>query len=121
MTYKTIPGYPEYSVSTLGLVRGKNGDYIGYGPRQVVRLKQNGRTHQFTAANLMLRTFVRLPREGECALHEDDDPGMNILPNLYWGTRSQNGHDAYRNRRIGRGSEQNKKMRASWKLRREFL
>jgi hypothetical protein len=40
--------------------------------------------------NLMLEAFVGPRPDGAFGLHADDNPGNNTLPNLRWGSRSQN-------------------------------
>ena len=46
---------------------------------------------------LVLTVFVGPRPKGKKALHRNDDTGNNEVGNLYWGTQSQNMHDAYRN------------------------
>jgi hypothetical protein len=107
--WKTIPGFPDYKVSTLGRVwsvrrirKGSN-RFIGgcfLAPNSQGRVTLYGKK-SITPARLMLMTFVRLPRRGECALHKDDVQSNNVLSNLYWGTKKANYYDALRNGRKG--------------------
>lgn len=48
---------------------------------------------------LVLEAHVGPRPDGMNALHRDDDSTNNRVSNLYWGTQSQNGHDAVRNGR----------------------
>lgn len=46
---------------------------------------------------LVLKSFVGPAPEGHEGCHRNDDPADNRLGNLYWGTRTDNLHDAVRN------------------------
>jgi len=52
---------------------------------------------QISMSRLLLTTFVRPPKQGEKALHWDDDPSNNALDNLRWGTDKDNKDDSKRN------------------------
>jgi hypothetical protein len=47
--------------------------------------------------HLMLEAFVGPRPDGMNGLHRDDDPDNNTIPNLYWGTYSDNQHDKVAN------------------------
>lgn len=50
--------------------------------------------------HVILEAFVGPRPEGCEACHQDDNPSNNTIPNLYWGTRSDNLRDAHRNGRM---------------------
>ncbi|WP_211339176.1 NUMOD4 motif-containing HNH endonuclease [Salana multivorans] len=52
-----------------------------------------------TVHRLVLLAFVGPEPEGAEACHRDGNPTNNALPNLYWGTHSENMHDAVRHGR----------------------
>jgi hypothetical protein len=54
---------------------------------------------QRPVGQLVLETFVGPRPPGLEMCHRDDDPWHNALPNLYWGTRSENRQDLVRNGR----------------------
>lgn len=56
---------------------------------------------------LMCESFRGAPEQGQLARHLDDVRQNNVIENLYWGTLSDNGHDAVRN---GRNSNANKHL-----------
>ncbi len=62
-----------------------------------VTLTKNGRSHYKAVHRLVLETFVGACPKGKECCHIDDSPQNNSLPNLYWGSRSQNVIDAFRN------------------------
>lgn len=64
-----------------------------------VTLYRDGKPKQAMIHVLMLEAFVSPRPDGLQGCHDDDDPNHNLLGNLYWGTPSQNGHDAVRNQR----------------------
>lgn len=113
------PGYEgRYEVSDQGRVRSL-GFYVarGYGsqawwpPRihTATRRKTGNRYVQVVLSDgerrkahlvhtLVLRAFVGEPPPGKPnGLHRDDDTTNNTLPNLYWGSDSDNAHDRVRN------------------------
>lgn len=87
------PGRGRFNEDRV-LVGGKDGP--GY--RQVMLYAGNGnpqvpkRTHI-----VMLEAFVGPRPEGQFGLHNDDDRDNNTLPNLRWGTRSENSYDMIAN------------------------
>lgn len=69
----------------------------GAGGHHVVVLSRAGVVRRALVHHLMLEAFVG-PRPPEMfGLHRDDDPDHNLLPNLYWGTKSDNQDDKVRN------------------------
>lgn len=67
-----------------------------------VGLQQEGRRRALSVAALVLTAFVEpRPTPKHEARHLDDNFYNNELPNLAWGTRSDNMHDAVRNGKHG--------------------
>lgn len=110
--WKKIPNFEDYEISTLGRVRNVSGKLLSirwngkignrYLAAQLQRPKSFGggwkqRRKIMKIHRLLLMTFVRMPKKGECALHKNDIPDDNRLENLYWGTRQQNASDSIRN------------------------
>jgi protein gp37 len=108
---RPVPGYPGYTVDTLGVVRGKRADTrdgLAYdigdqGHRRVTMHREgsprNGERE--LVHRLVLSTFVRRPRHREQARHLNGDPADNRLSNLRWGTQEDNWRD-----RIDHGARQ---------------
>jgi hypothetical protein len=112
--WRPVPGYEgRYEVSDDGQVRALPGP--GTGRVDQVRLLKpyrarggylevalysgdgkRGRSHR-GVHSLILEAFVGPRPDGKFALHADDDPNNNTLPNLRWGTYSENGLDKVRN------------------------
>lgn len=69
----------------------------GAGDHHVVILSKEGVYERRLVHHLMLEAFVCPRPPGLFGLHRDDDPHHNLLPNLYWGTKSQNQDDKVRN------------------------
>lgn len=66
------------------------------GGYQRVTLKQgDARVREFVH-RLVLSVFVREPSDQEQACHRDGNPSNNALPNLRWGTQSENWDDRRR-------------------------
>lgn len=109
--WRTIPDFPGYEVSDSGQVRsyrrrGHGGMMAApkllklqrYGTYYHVRLTRfDGKIIQAAVHVLVLEVFVGPRPEGMLALHKDDEPTNNDVENLYWGTPSDNGRDAWRN------------------------
>lgn len=57
-----------------------------------------GNRDNWMISRLVLFAFVGPPPPGKpWALHEDDDPSNNTLPNLRWGSAKENKADSIRN------------------------
>lgn len=65
----------------------------------VVGLCRDGRMKSRGVHRIVLEAFVGPPAEGQQALHWDDDPTNNRLPNLRWGSPQENARDCIRNGR----------------------
>jgi len=105
--WKPIPGFPDYEVSNMGLVRsykwknrGPNAPHVlkpaivhGY---WAVVLRRNNKNHTFTIGRLVLLAFRGPCPEGCEVCHNDGDPTNDHLDNLRWDTHLANAHDAIR-------------------------
>lgn len=69
---------------------------VGEQGHQRVTIYQGGRRTRELVHRLVLLTFDRPPMEGEQACHRDGNPANNALPNLRWGTQSDNWQDRRR-------------------------
>lgn len=106
--WKQVPGFDNYLVSDLGRVRsinarkgarcGVNGGILsgwvqhvrpGYS-RQLMALRQNGRTHIKKVHRLVLEAFVGPCPAGMEACHLNGKALDNRLANLRWGTHVSN-------------------------------
>jgi hypothetical protein len=67
--------------------------------KRIVALCRHGKMHTALVHRLVLLAFVGQPPPGTESCHRDDDGANNAVENLYWGTRSENLHDAVRNGR----------------------
>ena len=116
--WKAIPDFPGYEVSDHGGVRSywkRVGLGNGGGVKMVldtmpqtvfqakpgqngyprVRLRKDGKSHEFPVHRLVLSAFV-----GPCpfkmqACHNDGNPQNNYLINLRWDTPINNQHDSF--------------------------
>lgn len=61
-----------------------------------VMLYRDGKTYREFVHHLVLSVFDRLGETGEQTCHRDGDPSNNVLPNLRWGTQSDNWQDRKR-------------------------
>lgn len=114
--WKSVYGYEGiYEVSNLGNVRSI--DRIDFGGRKLkgvplshnvngesnrhtVMLYRNGKRRRVQVHVLVLEAFVSPRPAGMLGLHWDDDRHNNSLQNLRWGTKSENGLDAARNKKL---------------------
>jgi protein gp37 len=103
---RPVPGYPGYTVSTLGEVFGKRNsanrplshDVGEQGHRRVSLYRADsprGGSRELVH-RLVLTTFVRSPRNEEQACHRNGDSSDNRLSNLYWGSQAANWQDRLR-------------------------
>jgi hypothetical protein len=111
-----IEVYPDYFVNERGeLFSAKSNRWLK--PQEYVAgywsyaLRLNGKTCNKLAHRLVAASF--LPNELGLPLvcHKDDDPSNNHVDNLYWGTKSSNLVDAYRNGKKTLTAGQKLKMR----------
>ncbi|MNJ09639.1 hypothetical protein D3C77_37860 [compost metagenome] len=59
--------------------------------------KGNGKFGYVLAHRLVALAFIPNPNNHPLVCHRDDDPTNNHVSNLYWGTKSSNLKDAYKN------------------------
>lgn len=98
--WRDVPGYPGYSISRGGRVRGRRGSVMSpcadqYGHLSIMA-SVNGKPKKLWLHRGLLLAFVGDPEEGELARHLDGDATNNDLSNLAWGTPADNGQDAAR-------------------------
>jgi protein gp37 len=61
-----------------------------------IMLYRDGQSYRELVHRLVLSTFVRNPEPGEQGCHRNGNPQINALPNLRWGTQSDNWEDRKR-------------------------
>ena len=111
--WKPVPGWPKYSVSNLGRVKGvyrrndNDGGILknaGNEDRYMVRLHNGKQTKLVFVSRLVLLAFRGPPPENKpLALHKDDDRINDCITNLKWGNHQDNAKDADKNDRLVRG------------------
>ena len=115
--WRKIPGFPDYSVSSLGRVRrdtyrkaspAKAGHIRKTPPNSAgystVTLFDNGRKRCVNVNTLVCETFISpRPSPSHEAAHWDGDPANNRLTNLRWATGKENMGDCIRHGRTMRG------------------
>ena len=112
--WKTIPDFPNYSVSDRGRIR-RDGRILKPRPghrnkagipfRWHVGLYRDGKSHTRHVHRLVLETFVGKPPEGMECCHNDGDPANNRLENLRWDTSRANGADMIKHGNSCRGDK----------------
>jgi len=94
-----VPGFPGYSVSTLGRVvsrLGRKPRFLAPGIRTgypSVILRRGNVSHNRRVHRLVLRAFVGDPKNGQEAAHADGDRRNARLDNLRWATAEENQAD----------------------------
>jgi len=108
-TWREIPGYPGYSVTSDGRVFSTKGKYLRElkqqtllkGHKQVALYPEDGigKPTWHKVHRLVAQAFLLPPEDPSHVLvrHLDDDPSNNDVSNLAWGTQSDNMVDAVRN------------------------
>jgi HNH endonuclease len=101
-TFKPIPGFPGYSVSEFGTVRGPRATTMspadnGTGYLQVI-LYRHGKPHRRYVHRLVLMAHVGLPPSPthQAAHWPNADRSDNRLENLRWATPRENAADKRR-------------------------
>lgn len=104
--FRTIPEFTNYQASNRdGEIRGIKGGRRAGTPLKhnfshgyhYVGLYRDGKIHRVRVHRLVLSAWRGACPDGMDGLHRNDDRDNNSLSNLYWGTPTQNGHDAVRN------------------------
>jgi len=118
--WKTIAEFPKYEISNFGNVRswrkrGNFNDDISDKPNllkpwvsngyQMVTLIERGNQKHFAIHRLVARYFIGEVPDKHVVCHKDDDRLNNSLDNLYYGTYSQNGKDAVKNKKLKSGED----------------
>ena len=101
LSWKPIPGWPEYGVSLSGRVfrfgrldsLRPSLDADGY---QRVTLCARGQRKTYFVHALVLETFQRPRIDGEQCCHGDGNRSNNAAENLSWGTAKDNAADRER-------------------------
>lgn len=94
-TWKSIKGYDNYEISTLGRVRNKEKVLKAYKTDNGyfhIFLSKNGKQKQFLIHRLVADTFLKNPNNLKEVNHIDGNKGNNKIDNLEWCTRKQNVH-----------------------------
>ena len=113
--WRTIPGFPDYSVSDHGDIRrdtptkrnpsGGNILKPGVGKQghQYVNLRANKKAHCKYVHRIVLEAFVgKNPEEKPCCAHRNGDPSDNRLVNLRWASFAENSQDSIAHGTSGR-------------------
>lgn len=106
--FKAIPDFPGYFINKTGEVWSGPNTYYPTG--RILKSFRNGKCkhrYLFLSANskkfkkfihrLVLEVFIGPCPEGMECCHRNDIADDNNLENLYWGTRSENIVDAFKN------------------------
>jgi len=106
MRIKPIPNFPDYYITSTGIVLSKMkranqskpkefrtlATWLSFGYK-TIRLQRNKKAYKRFVHRLVLEAFVgNSPRGYQCR-HLDNDKLNNNLSNLKWGTRSENQKD----------------------------
>lgn len=99
---KQINGFEGYIIYEDGKIMGRKGKYlrpwIGRGGYLKVCLKYNGKARWVYVHRLMCETYLDNPLKKKEINHIDGNKMNNVLSNLEWATRSENGLHAFRNK-----------------------
>lgn len=93
---KQITGYPNYTISSDGIVRRICGSpiYAWIANKYVyVRLINEHGLHIDSIHRLVATHFLANPNNLRCVCHKDDDPTNNSVDNLFWGSHTDNMQD----------------------------
>lgn len=95
MDWDTVSGFPEYEISSTGLIRNRRTGhiktpYVGKRGYPVVSLQRNGKQYLRTVHILMARTFIPNPYNKTQVNHIDGDKTNYALSNLEWCTPKEN-------------------------------
>lgn len=102
-SWKQIPQYPHYSVSSCGRARNTTRLIsISVPPRGYRVIHLNGKTHALH--RVVLQTFIGPRPPGKWACHNDGNQSNNHLSNLRWATPKDNFRDRDKHGNTSRGS-----------------
>lgn len=101
MTWRDAPGWSEYEVSDVGLVRRKATGYVlttfvNVGGYMTYRLSERGIARTVYAHQLVAAAFIGTRPEGQQVRHLDGDRLNNTPENLAYGTALENCLDKHR-------------------------
>lgn len=109
-TWKVIIGYPNYKVSNMGNVSGKNGKKISKCKRGnyfAINLYKNNKRKTFNVHRLVAESFIPNTENKRCVNHTDSNTLNNNVSNLEWATHKENVQHAYRlgRKKHGKGEQ----------------
>lgn len=100
--WKTIPGFSDYEVSTMGEVRSYKGDKprlmklrIGSDGYPRVTLQDDDGTKRVRRVHLLVADAYLGPAKGRIVRHRNGDLQDPRLANLKYGTQKENSADRY--------------------------
>lgn len=106
--WTAIPGFPGYSVTRDGHLRGVSGKVMrqmtAHRGHKYIIARRNGRGIKLYTHTAILLTFVGPCPDGQECRHLDGKPANNVIENLRWGTPLENSDDKRRHGTIPRGS-----------------
>ena len=90
--WKVIPGYPKYTISTLGNIKNNKNKIIKHQNNinafTVILVGINGRK-TLLVHRLLALTFIPNPENKPFVIHIDNNSLNNVLSNLTWATSSE--------------------------------
>ena len=103
--WRDCVGYDMYAVSNLGNIKNKKTGRIlkasnreGY---KGYRLRKNGVAYNTTGHRLVALAFLENPANKPEVDHIDNDPSNNVVTNLRWSTKCENGWNKDRSKIVG--------------------
>lgn len=114
--WRTVPGWADYEVSSIGRVRrvraanngftGLRQPYHDKSGRPLLMLRRaNGERRTFMISRLVALAFLPPPDAGRTDVaHNDGNNQNNLVDNLRWATKAENEADKVLHGRTNRGS-----------------
>lgn len=96
--WKKIPGYKNYQINEMGIVRKITIQKPTMGPTGYLRIRLNkggDNRRRINLHRLVCMAFYGKPKGKLVAMHIDNNKLNNNLTNLKWGTHSENTQQAY--------------------------
>lgn len=97
---KQIPNFPNYTISTDGIIMGQNAEKAqthGKNGYKYVTVYANNVSKKLYVHRLMAELYIPNPENKRTVNHIDGDKHNNNLSNLEWHTDSENIQHAYDN------------------------